>query len=223
MPLDQTILAIVPHQDDDRDADPQRGLDFLRVHQEAGIAGYGHGGAIGEGQLGRDRARQPNAHRGETIRDDAGVGTLRLVHACHPHLVCPDVGHDDIIELQSFAQIENDALRRHRKRGIVRVRVQFLDDGFTQRPRLRLRLRRRLRRNRVEPGANVADHAAFEHVMLVHFGRAHIDVDDLLSLFLVPQVRVVFDHVVADTNHDVGAIETAGDIIMRLQSDSSQR
>ena len=58
--------------------------------------------------------------------------------------------------------------------------------------------------------------------MLVHFRRQAVHVDDLLVLRRVPEVWVVLDHVVADTDDHVGSIESAGDIVVRLEADGSK-
>ncbi len=111
MPLDQAVLGIVPDQDHDRGADAQRGLDFLRIHHEPGVAGDRQRGLPRKRELGGNRARHADTHGRKAIRDNAGIRTLRLEHARHPHLVRADVGDDDILGIERLAQIENDALR----------------------------------------------------------------------------------------------------------------
>ena len=62
----------------------------------------------------------------------------------------------------------------------------------------------------------MADHASGHDVMLIYFGRGSVDMDNVAVLLLVPQVRVVFHHVIAHTNDYVGPIKATGYVIVRL-------
>ena len=58
---DEPVLAVVPDQNHDRRADPERRFDFLGVHQKAGITGHRDRLPIGERQLRRDGTRHANS------------------------------------------------------------------------------------------------------------------------------------------------------------------
>ena len=65
VPGDEAVLGIVPDQDHERRLHPQRGLDLLRVHQEAGVAGDRDDLAIRDRRAWR---RSPRAPRCPSMR-----------------------------------------------------------------------------------------------------------------------------------------------------------
>ena len=188
MPFDQTVFAVVPDQDDAGHACPHDGLHFLGVHQKAGVAGDRHGFAVRIGELGGENAGHRDAHRGEAVRDDAGIGAFGLIHPRHPHLVRADVGNDDVFRGERLAQIPDDFLRAHRKAHIVLVGAEFIDDRLAQRGGEFFVVRFGFCSDGVKRSADIADHPAFQNIVLVHFGRAHVDMDDLFVLGPMPQI-----------------------------------
>jgi hypothetical protein len=76
---------------------------------------------------------------------------------------------------------------------------------------------------RAQRRPKVADDTDLEHVMGIHLGRELADMDHPLLGIPVPALRVVLDHVVADADHQVGTLETAGDQVVTGQSRGAQR
>ena len=64
--------------------------------------------------------------------------------------------------------------------------------------------------------ADITDDAGSQYVVLVHFGGRLVDVQELGVLLGVPQVGMVLDHVVAHADDHIGAVEPAGNIVVRL-------
>ena len=58
--------------------------------------------------------------------------------------------------------------------------------------------------------------------MLIDLGRCRVDVDDLPILVRMPEVRVVLDHVVPDTDDDVRAVKAARDVVVSLQANGAE-
>ena len=100
---DQAVAVVVEDQRDERHLLAHRGLQLLGIHQEAAIARDGNHVAIRVQQLGGDRARQADSHRGEPIGDDAGVRPVAGVEAGDPHLVGTNVGHQDVVRAEHRA------------------------------------------------------------------------------------------------------------------------
>ena len=115
LPVDQAVAVVTP--DDDRDVcpDPLRGLELLAVHEEAAVAAHRDDLAVRMDELGGDRARQGDAHGREAVRDDHGIGLVRLVEARDPDLVGADVGHDDVVGRERLAQVGDRPLWRDRE------------------------------------------------------------------------------------------------------------
>ena len=223
VPGDESIFLIVPDEDDDGGLHAHRGFDFLRIHHEAGVAGDSHHLALRRGQLGGDRARHRDAHRRETVGDDAGVRPLGAVHARHPHLVRAHVGDHDVVGRQYFTQVPDDFLRFDRE---TRVRCIFDPVGHDRAAYCRERrglLRRGAHGNPVQRGIDVAEYADGDDIVFIDFGRQPVDVDDDLVGARVPHVGVVLDHVVADADDNVGLLECEPRQVARLQPDGAQR
>ena len=83
-------------------------------------------------------------------------------------------------------------------------------------------VRRGLRGNALQAVPDVTLDADGDRVMRVHFRRRMIDVHDGAVAGRVPQVGMIFHQVIADADDDIGVIETAGDIVVRLQPRAAQ-
>ncbi len=223
VPFDQTVLGVVEDQDDDVELQAQRGVDFLVVHHEAAVTGDRDDLAVRIGQLAGNGTRQGDAHGGEAVGDDAGVRRFGLVHAADPHLVGTDVGDDDVLVVQDLAQVPQDLLRLDREALVVLVLGPFLLDHVHQFVDLRIRFALHLAGDALQRVVNVANDAAFQDVVLVDFGGAVVDMQDLLVAVRVPQLRVVFHHVDADTDDQIGHFETEGHVVLGFEADGAQR
>jgi hypothetical protein len=215
VPLDQAVLPVLPDQHHQIQAEPQRRLELLRVHHEARVAADGHGLAVGVDATGCDRAWQRDPHRGEAVRDDAGVGRLGLVHAGHPHLVGTDVADRDVLGIEHLAQVPDDLLRLQREALVLRMGLELVPDRIAQCLGCARVHRIGALCDRVERLRDVAHHADLEHVVLIDLGGRDVDVHDLLVAPLVPQARVVLDHVVAHAHDHVGHVEAAVHVVVR--------
>ena len=171
MPADQTVLVVVPDEDDDGGPNTQRGLDLLAVHQEAGVAGDRYRCALRMGQLRCDGPRHADPHRSETVRDDARVRALSLVEPGGPHLVRPHVADDDVLRPENLPEVREDALGHHGERRVLRMLGVLMEDEVPQRPELRLLLRPRHLADPLQGFANIADDSGGQDVVLIHFGR----------------------------------------------------
>ena len=222
MPGDQAVFGVVPDQDDERGLHPESGFDLLRIHHEAGVSCDRNHFAIGVRQLGRDCARHRDAHRGKSVRNNASVGSLGLVHARHPHLVSPDVRDRDVLRAQGFAQIPDDLLRLDRKGDVLGVFRAIFRDGLAHGLERVHRLRFGTQGNTPKGGTQIAEGANRDDIVRIDFCGLHIDVNDRLVAVRVPHVRVVFDHVVADADHDIGLLEGEPRNVACLQADRSE-
>ena len=223
VPGDEPVLGVIPDQHHERRFHPQRRLDLLRVHHEARVAGDRDHFALGVRELGGDRARHRDSHRGKAVGDDAGVRPLGAIHARHPHLVRADVGDGDILRRQHFAQIPYDFLRLDREAVVGGVARAVVEDRLAQCLERRALLRFRLQRNPAQARGDVAQGAHRDDVMRVDLGRQRVDVDDGLVSVRIPHVRVILDHVVAHADHDVGLVERKPRQVARLEADRAQR
>ena len=223
VPGDEPVLGVIPDQHHERRFHPQRRLDLLRIHHEARIAGDGDHLALGVGELGGDRSRHRDSHRGKAVGDDAGIRPLGAIHARHPHLVRADVGDRDILRREHFAQIPHDFLRLDRKAVVGSVARAVVEDRLADRFERRALLRLRFQRDPAKGRRDVAQGAHRDDVMRVDLGRQRVDVNDRLVAIRIPHVRVILDHVVADADHDVGLVERKPRQVAGLEADGSQR
>ena len=69
---------------------------------------------------------------------------------------------------------------------------------------------------------NIADHIGRDRVVLIDLGWQEIDVDDLLIARGIPELRAVFDEVVADHQHDIGRGHRLVAVVPGLQTDGEQ-
>ena len=77
----------------------------------------------------RDGAGDGNAHAGEPVGDDAGVGVFAAEHAGHPQFMGAHVADHDVFQIQRGAQVPDDLLGFHGKVEIVVMAVHVLDEG----------------------------------------------------------------------------------------------
>ena len=82
------------------------------------------------------------------------------------------------------------------------------------------------RRSRAQPFiqhpqgvGQVADDLHFQVIVRVDLGGEKVDVDDLLVAIRVPEPGMVFHHVVAHGDHQIGGIDGAGDDVLRAEAD----
>src|SRR6185436_83902 len=70
--------VVVHHQRDDVDAVTHRGLDLLRVHQEAAVAVDRNDRSVRPAELGAERDRKREAETAEIERSEERAGLLEL-------------------------------------------------------------------------------------------------------------------------------------------------
>ena len=134
----------------------------------------------------------------------------------------PDVADDDVLRTEHLAKIRDDSLRFHRKRLIGAVLGELIDDRLSERLGQEFLFGRRRVRQRGQGLLDATDHADFQHVVFIHLGRHRVDVDDFAVFVFVPEVGVVFDHVVPDTDDHIRTIKSAGHVVVGLKSHRTQ-
>jgi hypothetical protein len=110
-----------------------------------------------------------------------------------------------------LSQIPDDLLGLDGKALVFGVFGHLANNRLAQRPKGVAFLRCRFPSNRAQRFSQVTQHTHFDDVVLIDFGRRHVDMDNGLAAVGVPLLRVVFDHVVADADNHVGLLETEGD------------
>ena len=100
VPFDRAVFAVGEDHDDQVEAKPERGFEFLVVHHEASIPRHRHRFLVRLGELRCNRAGQRDAHAGEAVGDHAGVRGFGLVHPRHPHFVGADIGDHDVFRIE---------------------------------------------------------------------------------------------------------------------------
>ena len=122
-----------------------------------------------------------------------------------------------------LAQVPDDLLRFDRKALIVGEASHLLHDRAPQRFQRRVVPGPGTEGDAAQRLADVAECPGGDDVARIDLGRERIDVDDGLVAVGVPLLGMVFHHVVADTDHDVGTLESKGHQVAGFQPDGPQR
>ena len=70
---------------------------------------------------------------------------------------------------------------------------------------------------------NVANHFDISDISGIAFARLCVNMDEFFISIRVPEAWMVFDDIVTDSNDEVCPVETAGDEIVCLQTDTQKR
>src|SRR5665647_1572883 len=222
--LDEAIAAVSPDEDDEGQSEPFGGLELLHVHQEAAIAGDAHNLASAAAhQSGGDGRRKPEAHGGEAVAHENGIGLTRLPEARHPQLVSAHVRDQDVVWRQGGAQVAQHALGLDRQ-VVVRPRVEQRRKGPPVRLGLGMRDLLALEKpgELIEDAAEITDELHLGHVVSVDLRGHRVDADDSLTPVGVPGRRRPLDHVVADADHEVRAPHESLRVVLGAQAGGEQ-
>src|SRR5918993_99575 len=237
LPVDEAVAVVAPDHDGDLRPEADRGLELLDVHQQAAVPAQRHDAPVRVDERRRDRARQRNAHRRESVRDDHRVGLVRLVQPRDPDLVGADVGHHDVVGREHPAELEDGLLGLDDRIVVVLggpevgeqpVAEVGMDQDLARRVALlgaaaRDALGLHGGKQAAQRAVDVPDQLDLRPVRRVHLRRLGVDVHDALGPVRVPASRRVLDQVVADADHDVGAVEPGQHVVAGLEPDGHQR
>ncbi len=221
--LADEAVVVVPEDDDgERPVESGGRLQFGGVHQEPAVAGDGHDLLL-DGEVGRHRAGDGDAHRREAVRDDAGVRLVGGEVLRDGHLVAPHVRDEDVLVGHRLAQEREGVLD-----GDVVVLIgrsgDLLDEVLPE-----VGVPFRVGRpdvgpaERFEPVGDVTDHLDVGDVVFVHLGGFEVEVDDALLALRVPVPRVVFGDVVAHCEHRVRPVDDALGLVLGARIERHQR
>ena len=130
-PLNQPVAAIHKHQNDKRQMLTHGGFQLLTVHHQPAVAGDDQYALIGRNELGGQRAGQGEAHRCETVGNQAGLGLVAVIVTGDPHLVRAYVGEQNVARTHDFAHVDQHALRLHGERSVRRIAFMLGDELLT--------------------------------------------------------------------------------------------
>jgi hypothetical protein len=105
------------------------------------------------------------------FEDDAGIRALGLIHACHPHLMCTDIGDYDVLGRKGLAQVPDDLLRFDREALIVGEACHLLHDCTPQGFQRRVVLRTGAESDAAQRLADIAQRSGGDNVAFVDFRR----------------------------------------------------
>ena len=204
LPLDETIAAVMENQRDKICADAHGGFQFLTVHQKTAVSCDRENLFVRVDQFCRDSARNRNAHRRKTVRDDTGFRLFTGVIPRNPHLVRADVAEQNVIIRENAADIGDDLLRLHGIGDIVCktpcVFKSFPPDVVSPE---RLRTGTALLRDLFKTGADIPDDFDFGLIKFIHMRGAFIDVDNSVRGIPVPLARREFYDIVSYGDHKI--------------------
>ena len=194
-------------------------FELLRVHHKAAVSGDRHHSPIRIQQLGSDRARQPDPHRGKAIRDNAGIRGEAWKHSGHPQLVGPHVADHDIIGRERRSQFADHMLRSHRPGGPAgKLGLQPRHDRLPAPLSPSLVERRESRSDLIQRQREIAEHADVDGIVGIHLSRRHVHMHHVLVPIWVPEAGCVFHEVIAHGNHHIGLLEHGRRIVPHLET-----
>ena len=139
---------------------------------------------------------------------------MALVVSGDPHLVRADVGQQDVVRAQGLARVPEHFLRSYAvARAVVAV---FGKVGGHLLAASRAALRDRSGAESLSPSAivehpqrvrEIADQFHLGVVVLIDFGGQKIRVNDRFVAIGIPQPRMVLDHVEAQREDQIGAVD----------------
>ena len=83
----------------------------MHAHQEPAVAAQGDDPTVRIHQLGRDSAREGDAHRRKAVRDDDRLGLHDAKEAAEPQLVSAHVRDEEVVRFQDLAEVPQYPLR----------------------------------------------------------------------------------------------------------------
>ena len=153
------------------------------------------------------------------------LGSSHLVVAGDPHLVSADVGQQNIVRAESLAGIPEYFLRANQAFGTIicvglKLRLhRRANAGLSGKIQFQLPVQLQSLIEHPQGVGEIANHLDIRVVVFVNLRRQKIRVDNLLALERVPQPWVVFDHIEAERDHQVGLIDHQGGQVLGAQPD----
>ena len=194
-----------------------RGLELLGVHHEAAVSADGKDTSLGMEQLGRECARDREAHRCEAVGYEAGLRLEAGILAADPDLVRANVGDEDVGAPEDLADVGNQAAGLHRERVVAALLLELsVQAGAHGKHRLRLGhlVAAGSPQDLVDAVGKVADDLYVRVVLLIDVGGQGRDVYDPHVVMGMPLLRRALDEVVAYAYDEVGHIEGVDDVIV---------
>ena len=113
LPLDETVAGVLPDEGHKRHMLPHRCFQLLTVHHESAVAADRQHLLLRIEKFCRERTRDGEAHAGEAVGDEAGVGLIAVVVAGDPHLMGAHIADHDVVAAHDLTDIGEDACRLH--------------------------------------------------------------------------------------------------------------
>src|SRR5918995_946741 len=213
------VLPVLPHDGDEGCLQAHSGLQLLAVHQETSVAADGYDLAVWVDELGGYCGRNGEAHAGEPVSDENGVGLVGGKHAPYPKLMQPYIRDQDVLAAQHLADLVERPRRLDRELIVVFGMLEAAEHNPAQPIRAaRARIVATLLAQSGESMVHVAHQLHVRDEVIVDLGRQGIYADNLLIAPGVPVAGGMLDEVVANRDHQISLLETGHLVVAGLQA-----